>query len=950
MKLTRMTLKINGVERFVLCDPEKDNLAAAIRRLGLTGTKVGCGTGVCGACSVILNGKVVRSCTRKMKSVAEFSEITTIEGVGTPQHLHPLQQAWITYGGVQCGFCSPGFIVSAYQLLKENASPTREDVRAWFQKHRNICRCTGYKPLVDSVMAAAEVMRGEKTMADITYDAGAETDIYGSKRPRPSALGKVTGLTDYGDDVKLKMPAGTLHCVPVISELPHAKIRNIDISEAEKMPGVVKVLVAKDIPGTNNIDFPAVIPRTKGKGITEFPIICGDVVNKRGDVLALVCAETQDQARAAAKAVKCDLEELPSYLTFIEAAMPNAVRLHKDLPNFYLEQPVYKGEDTLDLFESAEDDGLLVAEGSFHSQHEPHLPIEPDVVQGYYDSEGKLTIQCKAQAITEAREGVHMSCGIPMENIRVIMNPVGGSFGYSVSANTYAIVATAVQNLDMPCSLSLTYDQFMHVTGKRSASFTNGRIAVTKDGKIVAAEYDVGLECGAYGSVGSKIFHNVVSVGFHGYNIPNFKGLGRGVTTNNAFCTPYRGFGAPQIYTATEALIDMAAQKIGMDPWEFRYKNAARPGDLTINSREYQNYPYVDLLEKIKPVYDEYKALAEKGKAEGKDIGVGLSLGGFLVTIGFIDAAEVALELEPDGSVRLYDTWEDVGQGGDIGSLTHAVKALNEAGYPIKPENVKLTMNDSKTCPDTGLAAASRSHYMAGHAFIDAAKKFVELLKKPDGTFRTYEELKAEGKDPKVVGHYDQFGLGLPPGLDPDSGEGRKDPAFMYGVNVALVEVNKETGKTQVLKYTCVSDVGVVGNRLAVEGQAYGGLSHSIGFALSEDYMALDKHGNMAGAGIPTIDAVPDDFNVVFVENPRDNGPFGSCGCSECYQSSGHMAVINAINNAIGARVYDLPATPDKVKKALADKAAGNEVPPKYYLGVDFEEELEYIRQNPFHK
>jgi aldehyde oxidoreductase len=175
MRLERLSLEINGVERFALCDPEEDTLAEVLRRMGLKGVKIGCGTGVCGACSVILNGEVIRSCTRKMKRVPEFSKITTIEGIGTPQHLHPLQQAWITYGGAQCGFCSPGFIVSAYGLLAENASPSREDVRQWFKKHHNVCRCTGYKPLVDAVMAAAEVMRGDKTMADITYDFEGET-------------------------------------------------------------------------------------------------------------------------------------------------------------------------------------------------------------------------------------------------------------------------------------------------------------------------------------------------------------------------------------------------------------------------------------------------------------------------------------------------------------------------------------------------------------------------------------------------------------------------------------------------------------------------------------------------------------------------------------------------------------------------------------------------------
>jgi aldehyde oxidoreductase len=935
-----MSLKINGVERFVVCDPEVDTLAEVLRRMGLTGVKVGCGTGVCGACSIILNGEVVRSCTKKMKRVDEFSEITTIEGIGTPQHLHPLQQAWITYGGAQCGFCSPGFIVSAYGLLAESASPTREEVRKWFKDHHNICRCTGYKPLVDAVMAAAKVMRGEATMADITYDFEGETEIYGSKHPRPTALAKVTGLADYGDDVALQMPAGVAHLAVVLAEAHHANIISIDTAEADAMPGVIKVMTAKDVKGSNNLAGPLHVPRTRGKGLTEFPVIAGKKICRRGDVVALVAADTEDHARAAAKKVKQNLEVLPSYMTFPEAAMPNAIQLHEDQPNFYMEQPVFKGQDTAGLFETAP----VVVEGSFHSQHEPHLPIEPDVVQAYWGVDGMMTIQSKCQNLSESQGFISQACGVPKENIRMLLNCVGGSFGYSIAASTFALAVTAVQNLDMPCSLSLSYDEFNHTTGKRSATFANGRLACDNEGKIVAAEYDVALDHGAYGVV--PIFMNLVSVGFHGYNIPNFKALARGGSTNHAFNTAYRGFGSPQIYTTTEALVDMAAEKAGVDPWEFRYKNAARPGDLTINSCPYQDYVYPSLLEKAKPVYDQYKAEAEAAKAQGRNVGVGISLGGFIITIGMFDNAEVALELNPDGTITHFNTWEDMGQGGDIGTLTHTVKALAPLG--IKPEQVKLVMNDSKTCPDTNLAAASRSHYMAGNATLHAANQLMDAMRKEDGTYRTHAEMVAEGILTKYVGHYDQFNIGLPPGLDPNTGMGEKNPTYMYGVNVAQVEVDVATGKTKVLRFTWVGDVGVVGNLLSVEGQGYGGISHSIGFALSEDYDAEDKHGSMVGCGIPTIDMIPDDFNLIFQETPRPAGPHGSCGCSEVFQSSNHMAVINAINNACGARVYALPATPDKVKAAYEAKQRGEDpTPPKYFLGSDFDEELEMIKANP---
>jgi aldehyde oxidoreductase len=323
-----------------------------------------------------------------------------------------------------------------------------------------------------------------------------------------------------------------------------------------------------------------------------------------------------------------------------------------------------------------------------------------------------------------------------------------------------------------------------------------------------------------------------------------------------------------------------------------------------------------------------------------------MSMGGFIITIGMFDCCEVALELNPDGKFTHWNTWEDVGQGGDIGALTHAVKALAPMG--VRADQMRLVMNDTKRCPDSGLAAASRSHYMGGNATLDAAKKLMDAMRKEDGTYRTYKEMVAAGIPTKYIGHYDQFNIGLPPGLNPNTGQGEKNPTYMYGVNLALVEVNVKNGKTKVLRFTWVGDVGTIGNRLAVEGQGYGGLSHSIGFALSEDYNAQNKHGNIIGCGIPAIDDIPDDFNLVFTETKRPAGPHGSCGCSEVFQSSNHMAVINAINNACGVRIYSLPATPDKVKAGWEAKQRGEDLtPPKYFLGSDFEEELELIEANP---
>lgn len=939
----RIHLTINGVDRPVVCDPKRDTLATVIRRMGLTGTKVGCGIGACGACTVVLNGELCRSCAKKMSAVPEYSEILTIEGIGTPQHLHPIQQAWITYGGIQCGFCTPGFIVSTYVLLQRNPNPSREDVRDWFQKNHNICRCTGYKPIIDAVMAAAKVMRGEATMEDITYDFAGEKEIYGSSRPRPTAVAKACGLMDYGDDIALKMPQGMAYLAVALAAEPHARILNIDTAEAEKMPGVIKILTAKDVKGNNNVDMPPVIPRWKGTGTPPFPVIAGEKVCRKGDVVALVAADTQEHARAAAAAVKQELEVLPAYFTFPEACMPSAIQMHETCPNSYLLAPLLKGEDPEELFEKAD----YVVEGSFYSQHEPHLPIESDICQGYYDTEGNVVVQCKTQAVGEGRESVAQACGIPEEKLRLIGNPVGGSFGYSVTANTYALTATAVQNLGIPVTLSLSYEEFLHMSGKRSSAYSNGKLACDKDGKLVAAQFDVGLDHGAYAGMASKIFNNLVSIPFNGYYVPNVKALARGGVSNHAFNAAYRGFGAPQAYTYSESLMDMLAEKVGMDPWQFRYQNLAEPGETGVTNRPYKLYVYKKLMEMIKPHYDEFKAEAEQARAEGRHVGVGIGLGGFLCTLGMWDKAENALELLPDGKVAVYNTWEDMGQGGDIGSLTITVKALEEIG--IKPEQVRLVMNDSHRCPDSGVAAASRSHIMNGRAVKAAAELLINAMKKPDGTLRTYDEMVAEGIPTKYVGHVDNMNMGIDPGLNPNNGEGDKEGEFMYGVNTALVEVDVNTGKTKVLRYACCVDVGVIGNKLAVDGQAYGGISHSIGFALSEDYQDIKKHRNIVACGIPQARDIPDDIRVEYLETPRgERGAFGSSGCSEVFQSSGHMAVINAINNATGCRIFELPATPDKVKAAWEAKQRGEEIKPaKYYLGPDMEDVLDEIASHP---
>ena len=954
MNLMKMTLNINGADRMFICDPEKDTLASVLRRLGLTGTKVGCGTGVCGSCSVILDGKVIRSCTKKIKTIKEYSSVITIEGIGTALNPHPLQYAWVNLGAVQCGFCVPGFIVSAYQLLQENPDPTREEVRDWFQKHRNVCRCTGYKQIIDAVMEAAAIMRGEKTFEDITYDwtKDVEEGYYGKPLVRPNAMAKACGVCDYGDDIELKMPAETLHAVLVMPmKTNHAKILNIDYSEAEKMPGVVKVITAKDIPGANRLMAYQFSPRTVVFEQTH-KLMQDEKIVRWGDPVAMVVADTKDHARAAAAKVNVELEQLPEMMSYLEAVLPDADRVHPSMDNIYSQQPVLKGdyEHIPELIEEA----AYSVEGSFYSSREPHLSIEGDTVQAYYDEDGKLCVHCKTMTLYFDRDDMAEAIGIPVEDLRVIENPTGGSFGWAMCAASYALCGVATKVTGMPVALSMTYAEFMALSGKRSPSYINGRLACDENGKFIAGEFDAGLDNGAYPEMGDDKLTKILRFMFFPYNMPNVAGLARSAVTNHNFGVPYRGYGAPQAYTASEALVDMLAEKIGMDPFEFRYKNIAQPGDLNLNQRKFLQYPMQEMMDKMKPLYDEAVKRTEEFNAasDGKiKRGVGIAWGGYNVGLGGVDEASVAIELMPDGTFRKYDTWQDQGQGGDAGSLICTLEAMRPYFPNITPNDIKLVQTDSKYCPNTGESAGSRSHFANGKASILAAKNIAEAMRKEDGTYRTYDEMVAEGIPTRYEGNWaaadewDYFDF-----LDPNDGQGEPTYAYTYALFMSEVEVDTETGKTTVISMTCVDWIGKPGNIQSVNGQAFGGMSHAIGFALSENYEDVKKHTNPFAAGVPYIKDVPDDMTVIHLDGYDERGPFGSSGASEAFQSSDHMAVINAINNAVGVRIYELPATPDKVKAGIDALAKGEpnpNVPKKYFLGSDMYEELENIKANP---
>lgn len=904
--MLKKTVYVNGIPRTLIVDP-KAKLSDVIReQLGLLGTKVGCESGHCGSCNVILNGKLTLSCLTTMAKVPDQAEITTVEGIGTPDNLHPIQLAFISHGAAQCGICIPGFVVSAKALLDKNPSPSRDQVRDWFQQHHNACRCNGYKPLVDGVMDAAKVLRGEMEAQDLEFKMPKDGRIWGSKYPRRTAIAKATGTLDFGADLGLMMPPDALQLALVQAQVSHANILSIDTSEAEKMPGVYKVVTHKDVKGKNRITGLITFPTNKGDG-WDRPILCDTKVYQFGDAIAIVCADTKENAEAAAQKVNVELEILPAYMSAPAAMADDAIEIHPGTPNVYFEQPIVKGNETAPLMASAD----YVVEGEYYLQRQPHLTIEPDVGFAYYDDEGRLTIHSKSIALYLHHAMIAPGLGVDPDKLRLVQNPAGATFGYKFSPTMEALLGVACMATGRPVFLKYNYFQHITYTGKRSPFWMKIKYGADKEGKIVAMENDWSVDHGPYSEFGDLLTLRGAQYMGSGYGIPNIRGLGRTVCTNHAWGSAFRSYGSPQAFLASESLMDELAEKMGVDPLELRYKNVYRPGDTTPTGQSPEVFSLPELIEKLRPLYKEAKEQARKESTGEIKKGVGVSLGIYGCGIDGADSSEIWVELTKEG-VTLSSTWEDHGQGADSGALGTAHEGLLPLG--LAPEQIKLVMNDTALAPNSGPSGGSRQQVITGNAIKDGCEQLIAAMRKPDGTFRSYDEMVAEKRPLKYSG---KWTASTNSNCDLYTAQGSPFVIYMYGMFMAEVAVNTKTGKTTVEGYTVIADIGKINNKLTVDGQMYGGVAQGIGLALSEDFEDLEKHTTMLDCGIPYAKTIPDKIDIIYVETPRENGPFGAAGVGELPLTSSHVAVINAIKDATGVRIRHLPAYPEKVLAAL---------------------------------
>ena len=883
MKKVALTVNAHPVQ--VVVDEKQAVLLDLVREdLGLTGTKQSCDRkGQCGTCMVLVNGKAVLSCITKVAAL-EGAEVTTIEGLGTPDRPNLVQQAFVLAGAVQCGFCIPGMIVTATELLEANPAPTRAEIGRALR--RNLCRCTGYVKIIDAVQLAGRFLRGEIAPADLL--PGPDAPPLGVSHPRPSALAKACGTAAFGADIR--MP-GALEIAVVRSPHAHAVIRGIDTAAAAAMPGVAGVMTAADIKGTNRIKYT----------VADRPILCDDTVRTLGDAVAIVAAETKEQALAAVDAVVVDYELLPVLASPEAALADGAPQIHPDLPNLCYSQPIVKG-DVASAFASA----AAVVEGRFRTQINHQAPLEPEVSLAYLEGEGEdaeLVVIGRSINIHLALASLQAALG--WEAIRYEEAFSGGQFGIKVEVITEGIAAAAALHFRRPVRYVPSLAESMLATSKRHPFDMGIRLAANAEGRLTALDMDITVDNGAYMSLGIVILNRALHMLTSSYFVPNIHVTSRLVYTNNPWGSAARGAGPPQTHYAVECAIDLLAEKMGIDPLEFRRRNSLRPGDTKATGHVVKEWPFPGLCDALRPKYEEARRAAAAHTGDGVRRGVGLGAAAFGIAMPG-DKSVAAIELDPDDGVTVYVAAADPGEGNDS-MLTQLVASVLE--LPLA--KVRLRTRSTADTTASGPASGSRVTYMIGGAAVDAAQQLRAAMDEEGA--RTHAAFVAAGRPARYVGR--RTTLETAP-LDPVTGQGPSFEVQVFSVQMAEVEVNTATGEVKVVRLTSAADPGRVIHPLNVEGQLEGGMDMGAGFALREEYVA-GKTKDWVTFKFPNIRHAMD-LETILVETPRQLGTLGSVGIGEMAMVSTAPAIVNAIRDACGAMVYELPATPERVRAALA--------------------------------
>ena len=894
-------------------------------RLGLTGTKISCGESECGVCTVLIEGEPVLSCNYPALK-ANGKRVVTIEGLAEGDELHPVQEAFVKHGAVQCGFCTPGQIMTAAALLNENTDPSDKDIE--YALNDTLCRCGTYPMIVNAIHAAADNINHGKDIEYPQFDFGGGLEVVGQVVPRPEANKKVTGEAIYTDDISFP---DMLFGATLRSGIPHGRLKKLDISRAKELPGVQAVLTAEDIPGRIN----------HGLIIQDWPALIrvGEKVRYVGDAVAIVAADTQEIAQEALKAIDMDIEPLPMVTNSVEAKAEDSPLVHES-GNLLKHIKVNKG-DIKKGFEEAE----IIFEDTYFTPSYEHAFMEPECSIARPLEDDQIEVYVGSQIPYADRDQVAAALDLPIEKVRVRGPLIGGGFGGKEDIAGQIHAALLARETGRPVKILYDRHESLLVHPKRHATQIKVKLGLKKDGTFTAAQTELYGDTGAYASLGAKVMGRATTHSTGPYIVPNVKIDCYAMYTNNPPSGAFRGFGALQAAFAIECLMDQVAEELKIDRVELRRMNALRTGAITNTGQNLsESVGLLECIEKTQQEMLEY--------TDGKDPFISQEVEGkphlrrswgFAVTFkntglgeGAPDNASAEIEILPDGKVETRISSAEIGQG--LVTVLQMVTA-QELNLPV--DQVNIYLSDTDLTPDGGPTTGSRQTYISGNAAKYAAItlrnsmlstlaekynispdkiSFREGLVHVNGQKLTFKEvgqlMKDEGRDPKLTYDY------ISPKTTPLGEAGDKHFAYSFAAQGIEVEVNLETGEVRVVKAVGATDVGKAINPLGLQGQVEGGLIMGIGHALTEEFIVEEGQiftDYLSRYRMPSIKHVPEVIKVIIVEDPTTEGPYGGKGVGEISTMPVPPAIVNAVYNACGVRFKTIPIDQDWLALQLED-------------------------------
>ena len=702
---------------------------------------------------------------------------------------------------------------------------------------------------------------------------------------------------------------------------PHAKIVSIDYSEAEKLPGVVRIFTSKDIPGRNKV---GIINK-------DHPILAVNKVRSIADAVALVAAETEEAAQAALRAIKVEWKDLPALLTPQESLAEGAPKIHED-GNVLFRRAVIRGD-----VEAAFARAAHVVENDYHTPCIEHCYMEPDAGHGFIDEDGAL-------AVVVCTQNPHYDLGdmaalmdLPEEKIRIIQAVTGGGFGSKLDISVQGFICVALYHLKRPVRYFYNKEEAFLATGKRHPMWIKMKTAVDEDGKLIACQARFIADGGAYGSYGIAVVTRAAVHATGPYEVPNADIEALEVYTNNLFCGAMRGFGTPQAAFAYETQLELHAKALNLDPIEIRLRNALKPGSVTATGQKVEHsLGLTDCLKEVKPHYDQAVSQWVKEKPSGPTRRRGVGIGAMWYGVGNTAAqnpSTAQIKLDLDGQVTLFTGCADIGQGSSLVLLQVAGEVLG-----LSPDKIKLVSADTKYTTNAGATSASRQTYISGNAVCDAANGLADMLLTRavdrlkvakdrlelfEGTVRSKDDhakCLTLAQLAKSIHH-----LGLPlvwsgyfdpvtTPLDPVDGSGIPFATYAFACQMAMVEVDVLTGEVEVIKIVAAHDVGRAISPINLIGQIAGGVAIGQGYALVEEF-EVGSTESLKDYHLVTATDMPEVVPII-VESAEPTGPFGAKGIGEPALVPTAPAIVNAIDMALGQRIYALPASLERVLEA----------------------------------